>query len=77
MLSVVPAPPAFPLPGLAQWRIRRALTQEALSEESGVSRQAIQRIEAGNPARLGTIRKLARALAVDPDALRGTDTAAN
>ena len=70
MLSTVPAPPAFPLPGLVGWRVRRALTQEALAAESGVSRIAIARIESGKPARLGTIRKLAQALNVEPDALR-------
>lgn len=56
----------LPVPGLRQARMRRLLTQAQLSEQSGVSRPAIHRIEGGQPARLNTIRKLAGALEVEP-----------
>lgn len=45
------------------------LSQAELAEKSGVSAMTIKRIEAGNPARYGTIRKLATALGVPPDDL--------
>jgi DNA-binding Xre family transcriptional regulator len=44
-----------------------------LSEVSGVHRNTIHRIERGKPAYTTTIRKLARALEVDPAELVGPD----
>jgi transcriptional regulator with XRE-family HTH domain len=44
-----------------------------LSEVSGVHRNTIYRIEQGKPAYTSTIRKLARALDVDPAELVGVD----
>lgn len=58
---------------LKQWRQRRLLTQEALAEKSGVGVATIARIEAGQGARLSTLRKLADTLEVTPDQLLGED----
>ena len=46
------------------------LTQDELASRSGVSRATISRIEAGEDASAGSIRKLAEALGVDPGWLR-------
>jgi transcriptional regulator with XRE-family HTH domain len=56
---------------LKEWRRRRLLTQEALAKKSGVGTATIARIEAGQGARLSTLRKLADALEVTPDQLLG------
>jgi transcriptional regulator with XRE-family HTH domain len=51
-------------------RESKYLTQEMLSERSGVSRPTIARLERGDEeARFSTIWKLAQALGVEPDAL--------
>jgi len=68
-MYVMPAPPAYPVPGLGRWRVRRALTQDALAQAARVGRVTIARIESGSPARLGTIHKLAQALRVEPEQL--------
>ena len=53
-------------------RESKFLTQEMLSERSGVSRPTIARLERGDEeARFSTIWKLAQALGVEPDALTG------
>jgi DNA-binding Xre family transcriptional regulator len=44
-----------------------------LSEVSGVHRNTIHRIEQGKPAHTTTIRKLARALEVEPAELVGPE----
>jgi transcriptional regulator with XRE-family HTH domain len=53
---------------LREWRKKRNLTQEKLSELSGVSTEHIQRIEGKNPnsSRLDTIINLCRALKIEP-----------
>jgi HTH-type transcriptional regulator, competence development regulator len=59
-------------PRLREWRDRAALSQEELHTRSGVSRATIADLEAGNRgAQPRTIRKLAEALHVEPDALYG------
>ena len=47
-------------------RERRALTQGELAVKAGVSRQTVVKIERGIEPRPPTIRKLARALGVEP-----------
>lgn len=50
---------------LLRLRLNLNLTQEELSEKSGVSVRTIQRIEAGNTPKGYTLRTLAKALAVN------------
>ncbi len=58
------------LPGLKFLRHATGLSQIELSEKSGVSRDAIQKLEAGDrPARPATVKKLAGALGVEAGAL--------
>jgi transcriptional regulator with XRE-family HTH domain len=48
-------------------RIRRALTQEELAQRAGLSKNAVNRLEVDKAEpRMSTLRKLARALDVDP-----------
>jgi transcriptional regulator with XRE-family HTH domain len=58
---------------LQELRRRRVMSISDLSEASGVHRNTIHRIERGKPAYTTTIRKLARALDVDPAELVGPD----
>ncbi len=52
------------------WRMRRAMTQDELAKEAGVGINTIVRIERNQTEpRPPTIRKLARALNVDPSRL--------
>ncbi len=54
------------LPGLRTERVAAGLTQEELAEASGVHRDTIVKLEAGDrPARPPTIKKLAAALGVE------------
>jgi transcriptional regulator with XRE-family HTH domain len=63
-------------PRLREWRARAALSQEELSDHSGVSRATIADLEAGNRgAQPRTIRKLAEALGVEPEDLYGVPEA--
>jgi transcriptional regulator with XRE-family HTH domain len=55
-----------PVPRLREWRQRRALSQEELAEAAGVSRSSIIKLEGGRDAWPQTVRKLARALKIDP-----------
>ena len=55
-----------PLPSLRLRRHEAALTQVELARRAGVTAVTIVRLEAGHPARMSTIRKLARALKVKP-----------
>ena len=51
-------------------RVQKALSLRALGERSGVTFATINNLENGNrPARLVTIRKLAKALDVEPKEL--------
>ena len=53
-------------------RIRRALTQQELADRAGVSSNALNRIELNKAEpHMSTLRKLAKALDVDPTELVG------
>ena len=53
-------------------RIRRALTQEELAQRAGLSKNAVNRLEVDKAEpRMSTLRKLAKALDVDPAELVG------
>jgi predicted transcriptional regulator len=54
------------LPQLRRLREERALSQRDLAEMAGVSQATIVHIEKGQDARHITVRKLAKALAVEP-----------
>ena len=54
---------------LQELRRRRVMSISDLSEVSGVHRNTIHRIEQGKPAYTTTIRKLAKALEVEPGEL--------
>lgn len=57
-------------------RERRALTQEELAQMAGLNRVTINTIEGGHAEpRAGTVRKLARALGVEPSDLMAPDAA--
>lgn len=59
---------------LKRLRIQRVMSIGDLSAESGVHRNTISRIENGEAeARTSTIRKLAKALGVDPSELVRAD----
>jgi DNA-binding XRE family transcriptional regulator len=55
---------------VARLRFRKALTQQELADKAGITRATLSRLEAGaeNPYP-STVRKLAAALGVQPDAL--------
>ena len=53
-------------------RVRRALTQQELADRAGVSSNALNRIELNKAEpHMSTLRKLAKALDVDPTELVG------
>jgi transcriptional regulator with XRE-family HTH domain len=53
-------------------RVRRALTQQELADRAGVSSNALNRIELNKAEpHMSTLRKLAKALDVDPSELVG------
>jgi transcriptional regulator with XRE-family HTH domain len=58
---------------LQELRRRRVMSISDLSEASGVHRNTIYRIEQGKPAFTSTIRKLAKALEVEPADLVGLE----
>lgn len=60
---------AMQLKKLRAWRERRALSIRDLSERSKVATSTIVRIEQGGDANPLTVRRLAEALGVEPDAL--------
>ena len=58
------------MPGLRRARHASGMSQETLSEKSGVSRDAIQKLESGQrPSRPATIKSLAATLGVEADEL--------
>jgi transcriptional regulator with XRE-family HTH domain len=58
---------SIPLPGLAEHRRKRGLTQRQLGELAGVAHTTVQRLETlSRGAYPQTLRKLAIALRVDP-----------
>ena len=53
-------------------RVRRALTQQELADRAGVSSNALNRIELNKAEpHMSTLRKLAKALDLDPSELGG------
>ena len=59
-----------PLPGLGAHRRQRGLTQRQLGELAGVAHTTVQRLESlERGAYPQTVRKLAAALGVEPEAL--------
>jgi transcriptional regulator with XRE-family HTH domain len=55
---------------LKEMRIKKIMSQADLSRESGVTTSAICRLEQGqSKPRFVTIRKLAKALGVEPDSI--------
>ena len=57
---------------LKNLRIRRALTQQELAERASISTNALNRIELNKAEpHMSTLRKLAKALNVDPTELLG------
>ena len=63
-------PRSTPLPNLAAHRRRRGLTQRQLGELAGVAHTTVQRVESlGRGAYPQTVRKLAAALGVEPEAM--------
>ena len=63
-------PRSTPLPNLAAHRRRRGLTQRQLGELAGVAHTTVQRLESlERGAYPQTVRKLAAALGVEPEAL--------
>ena len=54
------------VPRLREQREKRAFSQQELADRSGVSRTTIIKLEGGRGAWPQTVRKLARALKVDP-----------
>ncbi len=63
---VAPRVTTVRLPSLRYWRSQRAMHQEELATQAGVSMATLWRIETGRPATLDTTRKLAAALGVTP-----------
>lgn len=57
------------VPALRAHRIRAVLSQAELAEKAGVSEPSITRLEGGGDARPSTIRKIAKALNVEPQEL--------
>ena len=67
-------PRSTPLPNLATHRRRRGLTQRQLGRLAGVAHTTVQRLESlERGAYPRTLRKLAVALGVEPEALVGGD----
>lgn len=56
---------------LRQIRERKGLSQTDLARLSGVAQATISNLERGRPARFVTMRELAKALGVEPEALVG------
>jgi transcriptional regulator with XRE-family HTH domain len=61
------------LPGLRSARLYRLLTQAELAKRVKMTTASISRIETGaTKARISTVRRLAKALDVDPESLLAT-----
>lgn len=56
----------FTLPRLAELREKKWLSQHELAKQAGIARSTLARLESGEPARRGTVRKLAEVLGVEP-----------
>ena len=64
---------AWLLPRLADFRIERGWTQRELAERAGVSISLVKRADGGSAVRPSTALKLAKALGVTVEQLRGLD----
>ena len=64
--SQMPGPTVVAIPSLRHGRIQRALPQRQLAERAGLDIATVQRLEAGQAARLSTIGRLAEVLGVSP-----------
>lgn len=62
---------AYPVPHLSHLREAAFLSQYELAQRAQVARSTIARLERGEDARRGTIRRLADALGVTPRQLTG------
>lgn len=60
---------------LRRLRLAAALSQRELAAAAGLDRLTVTNLEAGRPARLASIRKLAHALGVQPAAFAQIDAA--
>lgn len=58
-----------PLTKLFYWRDKKFLTQSELADKAGLSIRIISRAENGNKIALGSIKAIAKALEVKPEAL--------
>jgi DNA-binding XRE family transcriptional regulator len=54
---------------IRELRHQKFMTMAELAQEAGVAFQTVVRVEHGNPAKAGTIRKIAKALGVEPSEL--------
>lgn len=61
------------LPGLKAWRLWKGWKQVELAQASGVTPATISRLEHGQPARLGTVAKLAKGLGIAREQLLHVD----
>lgn len=64
------------LPRLRRLRVEAGLSQEELALKAGVTRATVNLLEAGQVARVSTIRKLSSALGVQIAELLGAEVAA-
>ena len=61
-----PRPDLVRAPSLRYWRHQLAVPQRELANLARLDITTVQRLEAGGPARLSTIRRLAAALEITP-----------
>jgi len=69
---------SIPLPGLAEYRRKRGLTQRQLGELAGVAHTTVQRLESlSRGAYPQTMQKLASALGIVPEELLHAESTLN
>lgn len=61
---------------LKRARLEACLTQGELAKSAGVRRETVARLEAGHPARPSSVRKIAAALGLRPEAISRIEGAA-
>jgi transcriptional regulator with XRE-family HTH domain len=54
---------------LRAWRLFRVLTQAELADAAGLSERSLRDLENGTPPRISTLRRLAKALGIEPSDL--------
>lgn len=57
------------LPHLAEWRRSKLLTQGELADLAGITSTAISNFERGRPASFTSVKRLAKALGIEPSQL--------